>query len=341
DVPSGLFIDEPTNHTTIRADHTLTLQAPKLSFFFPENHHAVGEWHILDIGLDDEWMNREPTSNYYFIPAMANTLLNKRSKFDHKGTFGHALLVCGAYGKMGAAVLAAKGCLRAGVGLLTAHIPASAYAIMQSSVPEAMVEVDTSENYFTGRPLDDRFTAIGMGCGIGKQPETRQAVLGLLDEYDGPLVLDADALNILAEEKDGFSKLPLHCILTPHPGEFERLAGTATDSFQILEKQRELSKNHQIYIVLKRGNTCITTPEGLTFFNSTGNPGMATGGSGDVLAGFITGLLAQGYASHEAATLGTYLHGLAGDIGAMAIGQNALIASDIIDHLGQAFQSIE
>jgi len=281
-------------------------------------------------------------SKYYNLTkTYISGTIKKRAKFSHKGNYGHALLIAGNYGKMGAAVLASKACLRAGVGLLTSHIPRLGYEIIQNSVPEAMTSIDSSETVFSEIPDLSNFTAIGIGPGLDKKPETQLAFKKLLQEKPAKLVLDADALNILAENKDWLNLLPENAILTPHPKEFQRLAGPTSNSYERLQKQLQFSIRYKVIIVLKGANTCISVPDGSAFFNDTGNPGMATAGSGDVLTGIILGLLAQNYTPEEATLIGVYLHGLAGDLAAATFGQQALIAGDIINQMGAAFLQLE
>lgn len=336
DMPSGLFADKPTHGATIEATYTLTFQQPKLAFFVAESKKAVGRWYILDIGLHPDIIDKTPSSYHMLTAEFIAPVLKARDQFDHKGTFGHALLICGGYGMVGAAMLAAKACLRSGVGKLTVHIPKYAYTVMQVGVPEAMVEIDEHEYWFSGRTDTGLHQAVGIGCGIGQKTVTSSGLRAVLAGSTKPLVIDADAINILAKNTDWLRSIPTNSILTPHPGEYERLFGHNAHSLERLEQQIVKSVKYNIHIVLKGACTCITTPAGEVYFNSTGNPGMATAGSGDVLTGIITGLLAQGLAPREAAISGVYLHGLAGDLAAKEVGQSALIASDIIDKLGAA-----
>lgn len=341
DVPSGMFADRHTSGASIEASQTLSFELPKLAFFLPENQKRVGDWEVGKIGLMLSYLDSLHTDNYAIDPEMIHKIYRKRNKFSHKGNFGHALLMVGAYGKIGAAVLSAKACLRSGVGLLSIHSPACAYDILQMSVPEAMVSTDVEEKYISGFPPLETHQAIGMGCGVGQLEPTARMLRMLLTQYTMPLVLDADALNIMAGEPDMLNLIPKGSILTPHPKEFERLFGPSANDFERIEKLKSRSELYGVYILLKGANTCIATPEGHCYFNTTGNPGMATGGSGDVLTGILTGLLAQGYHPLEAALLGVYLHGLAGDIAAEHLGQEAMIAGDIIRYLGEAFLRIE
>ena len=313
-----------------KADYTLSFQFPKLAFMFPENDAFVGRWEVLDIDLHKDFIDNVETLNFYTTEDMAMPILRKRTKFSHKGTYGHALLVAGSTGKTGAALLASEACLRTGVGLLTAHLPKDALLPMQIYLPEAMTSIDKSETHCT--EIDDiiPYTAIGVGPGIGKNAETATFLKKIIQDATQPLVLDADALNIISENPTWLSFLPDNTILTPHPKEFERLFGKTNNSYERLELQRKMSVTHNIIIVLKGAHTAITFPNGTCFFNSTGNPGMATAGSGDVLTGMILSLLAQRYTPQEAALLGVYLHGKAGDDAANEIGENSMIARDII-----------
>ena len=344
DIPSGLFGEDNTQNDlagVIRASHTLSFQFPKISFLFPENAEIVGDWEVLPIGLHPEAILKTESKYFNLTKTYISGTIKKRAKFSHKGTFGHALLIAGSYGKMGAAVLASKACLRAGVGLLSSHIPKSGYQIIQNSVPEAMTSIDPSETVFSQVPDLTPFNALGIGPGLDKMPETMLAFRKLLLASPEKLVVDADALNILAENKEWFAYLPENSILTPHPKEFERIAGSSVNSFDRLQKQVQFSIKYKIIMVCKGAHTCITVPDGSVFFNSTGNPGMATGGSGDVLTGIILGLLAQNYTPEDAALIGVFLHGLAGDLAAIQFGQHALIAGDIINQLGSAFLQLE
>jgi len=344
DVPSGLFGEDNSKNNlsaVVRANFTLTFQFPKLSFLFPENEQFVGEWKVLPIGLHSEAIARAESSMYYLTKEFISGKITKRKKFSHKGTYGHALLISGCYGKMGAAVLASKACLRSGVGLLTAHLPQKGYEIMQISVPEAMISIDPSETVFSILPDISTYSAIGVGPGLDQKSETQQALKNLLQAKPEKLVLDADALNILSENRDWLSLLPENTILTPHPKEFERLAGASADSVERLQKQIQFSADNQVIVVLKGAHTSISFPDGRVFFNSTGNPGMATAGSGDILTGIILGLLAQNFTPENAALLGVYLHGRAGDLAASEIGEYSLTAGDIISYLGKAFLNLE
>ena len=341
DIPSGLFGEDNSNNNRdaiIKATHTLSFQFPKLSFFFPENESFVGEWHVLDIGLHPEAIKKTETPYHYLTKDNIRPNLEKRKKFSHKGNFGHALLISGSYGKMGAAILAAKACLKTGAGLVTCHIPKKGYNIMQTKVPEAMVSIDPSDTLFSETPPVDNYDVIGIGPGIGTDDITQKAFKKLLDTNNKPLVIDADGLNILSKNKKWLNMLPEGSILTPHPKEFERLAGETSGHYSRLQLQKDFSKKYNIYVVLKNAHTSITCPDGRCYFNATGNPGMATAGSGDVLTGIILALAGQYREPEKAALTGVYLHGLAGDLAEKKYGQEALIASDIIKNTGKAFK---
>ncbi len=344
DIPSGLFAEDNTNNiyeNIIQADFTLSLQFPKLAFFFANNYKYVGEWEIIPIGLHEEYIaNTETDFNLITENDIAGKLI-KRKRFDHKGKFGHANIISGSYGKIGAAVLASKACLRSGVGLLTVHIPRFGYEIIQTAVPEAMVSIDRYDKVISKIPPIDNYSAIGVGPGIGKSHQTTIAVKDLLSKANSPLILDADALNIISENHDFLSLIPPGSIITPHIKEFDRLVGTSYSNYERLQKQIKFSQENNIVVVLKGAFTSICSPDGKCVFNSTGNPGMAKGGSGDILLGIIVALFAQGYSSSDAATIAVYLHGLAADIAVKETSEEALLSSDIVDKIGKAFRQIK
>ena len=339
DIPSGLATDSSSKgHTAIHADDTLTFQCHKPALLVAENQEAIGRVHVLDIGLHPAYYNNLSSKYELTDDSIIHSLYKPRSRFSHKGTFGHALIVAGSYGKIGAAVLSSKACLRSGAGLLTCHVPRCGYEIMQSAIPEAMVMTDFNSSFNTKIEEDlSKFDAIGIGPGIGTASETRMLLQQVFTGYQGPLVIDADALNGIALQKDLCKLMPAGSILTPHPKEFERLFGTTANEFERIDLAISKATELNIVIVLKGHHTLIASPNSTAFFNSTGNAGMATAGSGDVLTGVLTALLAQGYRSTEAAILGVYLHGLAGDMVARENSQEAIIASDIIQKLGKAF----
>jgi ADP-dependent NAD(P)H-hydrate dehydratase / NAD(P)H-hydrate epimerase len=341
DIPSGLMADKHSEGPIVKAKTTLTFQVPKLAFLFPQYHEFVGNWVLLDIGLHKDFLKELDSSYHYFTRKAVRKILRVRSKFDHKGKFGHALLIAGSYGKIGAAILAARAALRSGVGLLTVHIPIAGYPIIQTAVPEAMVSIDRTLEVFSDSPTLDPYTSIGFGPGLGQAKETVNAIAQLLERSAVPAVLDADALNILGANRELLQLVREGSILTPHPKEFERLAGGWKNDFERLDKQKRLANDLKSVIVLKGAYTSIAAPGGEVFFNSSGNPGMAKGGSGDVLTGILTSFLAQGYSGLEAAQIGVFLHGFAGDLAAYEKGMNGLIPSDLVEFLPEAYKRAE
>lgn len=344
DIPSGLMGEDNSGNipeNIIRADFTLTFQFPKISFLFAENEKYTGNWEVLPIRLHPAGIAKTESDYSFIEKENVQHIFSGRSKFSHKGTFGHALLIAGSFGKMGAAILSSKACLRSGVGLLTSHIPRLGYSIIQTAVPEAMASIDQHDSMFTEFPDLKPFSAIGVGPGLGMKSNSKRALYELLEKSEIPIVVDADALNILSEKQEWLAKLPGNSILTPHPGEFRRLVGESENSFQRLQMQIRFSAKYKIILVVKGAYTIVTTPAGKAYFNSSGNPGMATAGSGDVLTGIILGFLAQGISPESAAIAGVYLHGLAGDLASSKKSENSLIAGDIIDFLGDAFLSLK
>ena len=348
DVPSGLYADKPLEEDAgaiVKADYTFTFQMTKLAFLLPYSVPFVGQWQVLDIGLDQSFI-QEIDAKYYFTDFfLALSLHKKRALFSHKGDFGKTMLIAGSHGKMGAAVLCTRACLKAGVGLLTVHVPECGYQIMQIANPEAMTTVDRHQYIFTdlqqkGNTALSNYEVIGMGPGLGTSDETVDALRKVLDgaqQRDMPMVLDADALNILGKHREMLDLLPRHAILTPHPKEFERLTEPAKNDFHRLELLTRFTAKYQVYVVLKGAHTAVGTPDGKICFNSTGNPGMASGGTGDALTGIITSLRSQQYDVLDAALLGVYLHGLAGDLASKDLSKEASLASDLIDYLGSAY----
>jgi ADP-dependent NAD(P)H-hydrate dehydratase / NAD(P)H-hydrate epimerase len=344
DIPSGLFgednADNDLDHV-IRADYTLTFQFPFLSFFFESSDTYVGRWRVHDIQLHPVAIDQTETFYRTVEPDEIRSFLPLRRTYDHKGTFGHALLIAGSYGMMGAALMAGESCLRSGAGLVTLHVPRFGYSIVQTGFPEAIVSLDQSDILFSEPPDLSPYSAVGIGPGLGSKPNSARGVKKLLEKVKVPLVIDADGLNILSEHPDWFTVLPEGSVLTPHPREFDRLAGSCENSYQRHLKQIEFAKKHRVFVVLKGAFTGIAAPDGSYWFNTTGNPGMATGGSGDVLTGLITGFLAQGVPPLEAALTAVYIHGLAGDMAVEALSEEALIAGDIILYLGEAFRELK
>lgn len=340
DIPSGLFADIPSTGPVFKADHTITFQQPKLAFLFPENNDAVGELQVVDIGLKTPLADDESPGN--FIPEINDirSRIHHRNKFDHKGTYGHAFVHAGNEGKMGAAILCATACARTGAGLTTVHVPKGQSLPLNTSIPEVMTQ-EYAFNKEDRFPSLSKYTALAIGPGMGTDENAKKILLHLLKESRVPAVVDADALTILSQEKKGLKLLPEHSVITPHPKEFERLFGKTANWLKRHQLQTTSSLKHRIYIVLKGAYTCISTPEGKSFFNPTGNPGMAKGGSGDVLTGMIGSLLAQRYSPEDACLVGVYLHGLAADIGVHKQSEYSLLASDIIGNIGNAFNEAQ
>lgn len=344
DMPSGLFGEDNSNNNPdniIRADITLAFQFPRLSFLFQENARYTGEWIVLPIGLDINAIAMTPSPFFLLDNDSVALLVKPRTRFDHKGIFGHGLLIAGSYGKAGAALLGAKAALRSGIGLVTCHLPASCTQVIQTAIPEAMVKADSDLKIITEPQNIDPYDAIGIGPGIGTDPMTQKVLHNYLLCRNIPIVIDADAINILGLNDKWLSALPKNSVLTPHIKEFERIAGSSENGYKRLEKQTEFSRIHNCVVVLKGAYTSVTTPDGRVFFNTTGNPGMATAGSGDVLTGMILSLLAQGYSPENASVLGVFLHGMAGDIAALKSSWESLIASDIIADIGNAFNRLK
>ncbi|MBI1342808.1 MAG: NAD(P)H-hydrate dehydratase [Terrimonas sp.] len=338
DIPSGLFSDQSSKHNTvIRATHTLCFQATRMAFLVAENADKFGQLHILDIGLNKDYYERTSTDKETIGEDLIRTLYHPRNTFAHKGDFGHAAILAGSTGMMGAAVLSAKACLRSGAGKLTCYIPKSGYEIIQMAVPEAMASVSGTPDTISGFHPVAEHDAIGIGPGITTHEAIREMILRIFENPTAPLVIDADALTVMARNPELLHPIPRQTILTPHPKEFDNLFGACKDDFERINMAIQKAKEHEIIIVLKGHRTLVAMPDGLQFFNTTGNAGMATAGSGDVLTGILTGLLAQGYPATSAALLGVYLHGLAGDLAAKEKSKEAMIAGDIIDFLGSAF----
>lgn len=343
DVPSGLMTEDNSYNVRaniIKADVTLTLQHTKLSFLFAEHQQYIGQVEVLDIQLSEEGIEKMDSQFTFLEKAEVLPMLKPRDAFAHKGTMGHALLVAGSYGMAGAAILAARACMRSGAGKITVHTPRRNVPILQTAVPEAVLHTDHEETLFSEAVSTEGFQAVAVGPGIGTAEATAVAMIAQLRRAQCPAVADADALNILASRHAWLQQLPKGIILTPHPKELERLEGQCTDSFERLTKARQLAERLQGYVILKGHHTAVCMPDGHVAFNTTGNAGMATAGSGDVLTGILLGLLARGYRQREACLLGVYLHGLAGDLAAEELGEESLMASDIINYLPQAFRNL-
>lgn len=343
DVPSGLspdckFINDVSN--TIIADETLSVQLPKLAFMFAENADFVGQFTCINIGLSEDFIKTQTESYEYLQLSDISQLLKPRAQFGHKGTFGHALLIAGSKGKLGAAILSAKACLKSGCGLLTSYVPAAVISSLLSVLPESMCISREEEPDFLTNDLQ-KYNAIGFGPGIGISISSSKLLHYILTNHNHPVVLDADALTLLSQNQDWYNLLNPQIILTPHPGEFDRLTRQHKSGHERFESQLAFSKKHNVFIVLKGHHTSITCPDGKVYFNSTGNNGMAKGGSGDVLTGIILSFLAQGYTPEDAAKLGVFIHGYCGDKAADKLSKTTMVATDIIDYLKKFFKKFE
>ncbi len=338
DIPSGLQTDKvPENEDdVVWAGYTLSFASPKLLFFLPETAKYTVQWEVLDIGLDPEFLQTTVTEVELIGKHEVLPMYVPRQKFSHKGTFGHSLIIGGSYGKIGAVTLASRGALSAGAGLVSAFVPKCGYNVLQSAFPEAMVITDVNEEKITDIQFDIEPTVIGFGIGVGTDTKTIAAFEAFLKDNKTPLVIDADGLNMLAKKKSMLKLLPENTILTPHPKELERLIGSWKDDFDKLEKAKTFSKKYKVIVVIKGANT-ITVLGDKIYVNTTGNPGLSTAGTGDVLMGIITGMLSQDYNPLVASVFGVYLHGKSADIAVEDFGYQSLIASHVIEYLGEAY----
>jgi ADP-dependent NAD(P)H-hydrate dehydratase / NAD(P)H-hydrate epimerase len=343
DLPSGLYADSSSqeNKNIIRSSLTLTLQFPKLALLMPENGTYVGEFIIVDIGLNEKAFLQPEGPLFYITKKDVTALLRPRPKFSHKGTFGHALLLAGSKGKSGAAIICAKACLRSGAGLLTIHSTKEVLLPLLIHLPEAMTNEDPNELHISDVDIKENYAAVGIGPGLGLNEETIQTFKKLLHYHKGKMVLDADALNMLSENKTWLDHLPSGTILTPHPKEFERLAGKVENDFERIELLQKFSVRYNCIVILKGAHTCVAMPDGNLFFNSSGNPGLAKAGSGDALTGIVLGLLCRGYSSAKAALLGTFLHGLAADLCLQNMSDDSILISDVIEKIPESLKVLE
>lgn len=340
DIPSGLFPDQITSEDSaiFKADYTLSFQFWKRSFLHPETGKYAGKVMVLDIDLSEEYISETETDYFVTDDEVVDKIFRPRQEFSHKGTYGKVTMIAGSYGKMGAAVLSTRAALKAGAGLTFTLAPECGYEILQTSCPEAMF-VEGGEKYIRNFEIDES-SVCGIGPGLGTDPETGKNLLQFLKNYSKPLILDADALNMISENKTSLKLIPQKSIITPHPKEFERLFGATQNSFERLELARKKAAEFKIYIVLKDHHTQIITPEGKVYYNITGNAGLAKGGSGDILTGIITSLLAQGYTEEHAAVFGVWLHGKAADFAAEKYSKESMLPTDVINELGKVFEEI-
>lgn len=342
DMPTGIFADENRNNDlslALRADVTLTFQAPKKALLHPQTAPWCGIIEVLDIGLNRPFIESISTTDYWVNEEFAAQLYKPRNPFGYKNTFGHSLLAVGSAGHYGAGIMAAQSCLRGGTGLLTCQVPNKAEMLFQQAVPQAMVQLDTWPDHLSETFSLNQYSAIGVGPGIGTHTDTERFVQNLIRTAQIPLVLDADALNIMAENTTWFSHFAQRPILTPHPGEFARLSHVQSDQDQVLGAT-DFAKKYNCVLVLKGAPTVTVLPDGSCYFNSTGNVGLATGGSGDVLLGLITSLRAQGYGSAEAAVLGVYIHGRAAELALDLESEESVLATDLPEFFGDVFKEL-
>lgn len=340
DIPSGIYADKVVDGAAIKCDHCLSFESPKLGMLLPDNSGFIKNWNYKSIELNKKYLETIKKDTFYIEKQDIKALIKPRNRFGHKGNFGHGLIIGGSKGMIGAVVLSAKACLRTGAGLVTALLPDVGYHVIQSAVPEAIAITGYGEDFLSESPDISRFSAVGIGTGIGNNKITARFLKEIVPKLKVPVVFDADALNIMSENKDILDSIPKQSILTPHPGEFSRLFGNAINGFERIKLLRQKAIEYQFYIILKGRYTAIATPEGNVYFNSSGNVGMATAGSGDVLTGIITSLLAQGYSQYDACIAGVFMHGLSGEIASGIQGLNSLIASDIIENIGSAYKHL-
>lgn len=343
DLPSGLHGE--SNGTVnlrdvVHANLTLAFQLPRLSFMFAENSTVLGDWKILDIGLDHRAITDSETSYYVIDARNVAPLIRPRDPFSGKRDYGSALIFAGSTGMMGAAVMCARAALRSGAGLVTVHSAKSGMQIIQTAVPEAMFEPDRNEHFIGDMRIHHNHQVVAVGPGMGTGEQSIDALQSLLQHVTQPIVIDADALNCIAARPSLLSMLPPKAVLTPHAGEFDRIFGEQRSSEDRLTTAVEMARQYNVVIVLKGHYTAVVRPTGRVYFNMTGNPGMATAGSGDVLTGIIAAFLSQGYNPEYATLIGVYVHGKAGDMAAAEYGQFGMLASDISLYVGRAIEEL-
>lgn len=337
DIPSGLLADKnwDEDSAVFKADYTLSFQFWKKSFLYPETGKYTGKVVILDIGLHPQYINETHTTDFTVDDEVIKKIFRPRNEYSHKGSFGKVGIVGGSYGKIGAAVLSVKAALKSGAGLVFAYSPKCGYDILQTSSPEAMF-MEGGKDYIENIDID-KDIVLGIGPGLGTHQKTEESLIRFLKNYSAPLVLDADALNIISKDPSYVDLVPESSIITPHPKEFERLFGKTKDSFERSDLAVQKAIEHKICIVLKDHHTQVVTPEGNVFYNITGNSGLAKGGSGDILTGILTSLLAQGYSPENAAVLGVWLHGKSADFAAEKHSKESMQPSDVIKELETTF----
>ncbi len=346
DVPSGLPADihnlQWVNEgAVIHAWLTLTFQIPKTTFLLADTQNYVGRFELIFIGLMATYLQNIHSNLYYTQQIDIENIIKPRLKFSHKGTYGHALLIAGSFGKIGAAILSAKACMRAGCGLLTAYLPKVGYTIMQTALPEAMVNTDDELYEIRKFPDAIDYAAVGVGPGLGKHPQTQSTFINWVQQVKQPIIIDADGLNMIADylHQHNDFKFPENCVITPHPKEFDRLAGVSLSAAERLAKQLLFAQKYKVVVVLKGAHTSVALPNGEVFFNSSGNAMLATAGSGDVLTGIILSFLSQGYDAKQAAIIGVYVHGACADV-IKSKNKATLIASDITDVIPEVLYAL-
>lgn len=344
DIPSGLLPDSSSVEfldSCVYSNLVLTLQFPNLALLMPENKYISPNFEIIDIGLDEKAIIDQKTNYHYLEDDTISKLLKSRNKFSNKGNYGHALLYAGSSGKSGAAIISAEACLRSGAGLLTVHSTKHIAEALTYRLPEAMTRIDENESYISSIESTKNYSAIAFGPGVGIADETQQVLKSIIQLFQGRIVIDADGLTILSENKTWLEFLPRDTILTPHPKEFERLVGSFEDNFDRLTKAQDFAVKYGCILVLKDTHTHICMPDGSVVFNSVGNPGLAKGGSGDALTGIILGLLSRGYSPPVATIIGVYLHGLAADLCVIEMSEESLLITDVINKLPYALKKLE
>lgn len=352
DVPSGLYIDDNNNFykkkDIIKANYTLTFQVPKLPFFFPSYDKYLGKWFLINIGWNKKFISEVNSNNFLLEKKKIKKIYKKRNKFSHKGNFGHGIIIGGSYGMIGSVILSGMSCIRSGIGKLSIYTPCCGYKYIQNNVIEAIIESDEENKWIKNISISyNNINAIGIGIGMGKHSDTICAIKNFFTEFYKikkklPIVVDADALNILSENMHLLNFFPKGLtILTPHPKEFKRMFGSWKDDYQKIKILKKISKKYEIFIVLKGAYTIISTPFNKLYFNNTGNPGLSTPGSGDVLTGMILSFLSQGYSPEESCIMAVYIHGMSGDFASKKISEESLIARDIINYIGKSFQEIK
>lgn len=342
DLPSGLLADQEMEEgdSIVKASQTITFQIPKRTFFYSSSQPYAGNWHVEDIGLSHDFEESVHTDIHYTTIKDIVSLYKARNTFSHKGNFGRGLLMAGSYGMMGAAVLSARACLRSGIGLLKVYTPRCGYEILQTTIPEAMVLCDKDQEAFTDFPIMSEYNALAIGPGWQESSITLEVLKTLLTTVKLPMVIDAGALNLISRDKNLLLELSKGSILTPHHKEFERLCGKSMTRQETEVVAIQWAKEMNVCIVLKGKNTAVVLPNGSIHYNSTGNVGMAKGGSGDCLTGILLALLAQGYSSEDAVRIGVFMHGYAGDRAAIYHSKEAMLPSDLIECIGEFFEKM-